>query len=69
VRTLKGHTDEVKCVAFSPDGTRIVSGSGDNLAKIWNAATGFEVSSFVGVDEGGGRGISPGVSCFVLEVV
>ena len=52
MRTLKGHTDEEMCVAFSPDGTRIVSGSGDYLAKFWNAATGFEVSSFVGVQCG-----------------
>lgn len=49
--TLKGHWASVTSVAISPDGTRIVSGSRDNLVKIWNAATGAEVSSFVRVSK------------------
>ena len=48
--TLKGHSSDVRSVAFSSDGTRIVStGSNDKLVKIWNAETGAEVSSSVGV--------------------
>jgi WD40 repeat protein len=35
----------VRSVAFSRDGKRIVSGSDDNLVKIWNTETGVEVSS------------------------
>ena len=46
---MMGHWGEVRSVAFSEDGTRVVSGSGDQLVKIWNAVTGAEVSSFVGV--------------------
>jgi serine/threonine protein kinase len=38
--TLYGHTHWVESVAFSPDGTRIVTGSGDNTAKVWDARTG-----------------------------
>jgi WD40 repeat protein len=34
--TLEGHTDKICSVAFSPDGTRIVTGSMDNTAKIWD---------------------------------
>lgn len=44
-QTLTGHTNEVACVAFSPDGTWIVSGSGDGTAKVWDAATGAELLS------------------------
>ena len=45
MRTLTGHTDWVRSVAFSRDGTRIVSGSHDSLVKIWATDTGAEVSS------------------------
>ena len=45
LRTLTGHTRSVRSVAFSPDGKRGVSGSWDNLVKIWDAATGAEVRS------------------------
>ena len=34
--TLKGHSEPVSSVSFSPDGKRIVSGSGDNTVKIWD---------------------------------
>ncbi len=38
--TLYGHTGVVWSVAFSPDGTRIVTGSWDRTAKVWDARTG-----------------------------
>ena len=47
--TLRGHTDVVTTVAFSRDGTRIVSGSEDKTVRIWDVETGAEVSSFVGM--------------------
>ena len=40
LQTLEGHSDNVYSVAYSPDGTKIISGSGDNTVKIWNANTG-----------------------------
>ena len=35
--TLRGHVESVWSVHFSPDGTRIVSGSADANLKIWDA--------------------------------
>ena len=49
MRTLRGHQHSVSSVAYYPDGKYIVSGSHDQDVKIWNAETGAEVRSFVGV--------------------
>ena len=38
--TLKGHTDIVYSASFSPDGSRIVTGSWDKTAKVWDAKSG-----------------------------
>ena len=42
--TLRGHSDYVRSVAYSPDGKHIVSGSDDNTVKVWDSQTGKEVS-------------------------
>ena len=42
--TLTGHLNTVASVAYSPDGKHIVSGSYDQTVKVWDAATGEEVS-------------------------
>jgi WD40 repeat protein len=45
---LKGHTYDVNFVAFSPDGKTVVTTSGDQTARIWDAATGKELQKLEG---------------------
>jgi WD40 repeat protein len=40
---LTGHTDTVKDVAWSPDGSRIASGGDDGTLRIWDAQTRVEL--------------------------
>ncbi|MET0626524.1 MAG: AAA-like domain-containing protein, partial [Pyrinomonadaceae bacterium] len=49
--TLKGHTNTVEAVAFSPDGKRIVTGGIDDAAKVWDAVTGQELFTLKGHKE------------------
>jgi WD40 repeat protein/serine/threonine protein kinase len=48
LNTLQGHLQYVKCVSFSPDGQRIVTGADDGYIKVWDSATGNELQSFAG---------------------
>ncbi len=41
---LIGHEGVVFCAAFSRDGSHIVTASGDNTARVWDAATGKQIA-------------------------
>ena len=45
---LEGHTGVVMTVAFSPDGARVLTGSDDGKARLWDAATGKTLATFEG---------------------
>jgi eukaryotic-like serine/threonine-protein kinase len=48
LHTLRGHVQAVCAVAVSPDGTRMVTGSEDTTAKMWDADTGHELRTLKG---------------------
>ena len=49
--TLRGHQASITSAAYSPDGRRIVTGSADTEAKVWDAATGRDLLTLEGHHE------------------
>jgi serine/threonine protein kinase len=47
-RTLKGHTNEVWSVAFSPDGETLASGSADTTVRLWRVSDGSTLRTLEG---------------------
>jgi WD40 repeat protein len=39
-QTINAHSDWVRCLSFTPDGTKLVSGSFDKTIKVWQLDTG-----------------------------
>ncbi len=44
----RGHTGDITCVVFSPDGNRIATASWDKTVKIWDLETGADVLTLRG---------------------
>jgi tRNA A-37 threonylcarbamoyl transferase component Bud32 len=55
--TLDGHTGGALSVAFSGDGTFLVSGGSDGVVRLWRTADGSELASFEG-HEGSVRAVA-----------
>jgi WD40 repeat protein len=43
VQQLRGHNQDIGCVAFSLDESKIVSESDDWTIRVWDASTGIEM--------------------------
>ncbi|KAG2361545.1 hypothetical protein BDR07DRAFT_1286817, partial [Suillus spraguei] len=61
---LQGHTTWVNSISFSPDGTRIVSGSSDKTVQLWDGTTGQLVGNpsmgtLVGLGQSRSRRMGP----------
>ena len=52
INLLTGHTEHVLCIAFSPDGKTLASGSQDNTIRLWDANTGQHKKTFTGHTRG-----------------
>ncbi|KAJ8058450.1 hypothetical protein OCU04_012638 [Sclerotinia nivalis] len=48
LQTLEGHSGLVWSIAFSPDGTKVASGSNDETIRLWDTATGESLQTLKG---------------------
>ncbi|MEH1919070.1 protein kinase domain-containing protein [Nostoc sp.] len=48
IHTLQGHSNSVYCVAYSPDGKTLATGSHDKTIKLWDVGTGREIYTLHG---------------------
>src|SRR5258707_12104374 len=53
-----GHTRYIQSVCYSPDGTRVVSGSDANTIRIWDAESGTVIGEPLTGHRGGGNSVA-----------
>ncbi|KAJ7435852.1 WD40-repeat-containing domain protein, partial [Mycena latifolia] len=51
LQTMHGHSSTVTVVVFSPDGTRLLSGSKDTYVRLWDGGSGAHLWTFEGHSE------------------
>jgi RNA polymerase sigma factor (sigma-70 family) len=57
-RSFKGHTEFVQNLSFSPDESRLATGSYDKTIRVWSMKTGEELAQFTAPDLTGHESIS-----------
>jgi len=50
-RSLSGHTDRVRSVAYSPDGRLLATGGSDRIVRLWDVAAGSLRATLTGFEE------------------
>ncbi len=57
-RNFKGHKEFVQSLSFSPDESRLATGSYDKTIRVWSLKTGEEIAQFTSPDLTGHEGIA-----------
>jgi WD40 repeat protein len=40
MRQMNGHTGQIRCIVYCPELSRVITGSDDWTARVWNVGTG-----------------------------
>jgi WD40 repeat protein len=48
IAVLRGHSDGVACITFSPDASHLASASDDKTLRLWNGTTGAHITTLEG---------------------
>jgi len=48
---INGHTEKINAIDFSSDGSKLLTGSRDNTAILWNTISGSEITRFSGHED------------------
>jgi dynein assembly factor with WDR repeat domains 1 len=40
IREMNAHTEEINCIVYCSELSRVITGSSDKTARVWNVATG-----------------------------
>ena len=59
VQRLVGHSSWIDSVAFSADGRWVLTGSDDNMTKVWDASSGRDLASLISFTGGGWAVVDP----------
>jgi len=59
VMVLTGHSHDITACRFTPDGSRIISGSLDRTLRVWDIQNGIQLSKFHILDRNGTVAFSP----------
>src|SRR5262249_51063618 len=53
LKKFEGHTDSISSVAYSPNGSQVLTGSFDGTVRLWDVKTGATVQTFSGTEKPG----------------
>ncbi|MEV4383487.1 hypothetical protein AB0J58_42040, partial [Streptosporangium sp. NPDC049644] len=52
LHTLKGHTDWIRAISWSPNGTHLATGGDDGTIRLWDPTTATHIATMIPLPDG-----------------